>query len=59
MWRQHWTPNELCDDGNTTTESECPYGTLNCTLCRADCSAVLVLTGRSCGDGTKDVEEAC
>ncbi|QRK11816.1 DUF4215 domain-containing protein [Archangium violaceum] len=51
---------EACDDGNTTTESECAYGTPTCTACDATCSATLQLTGRSCGDGSRnDASEVC
>jgi hypothetical protein len=52
-------PDETCDDGNTATETECPYGTASCTLCNADCTAELSLTGRVCGDDTNDAEETC
>ncbi|MEQ9650039.1 MAG: hypothetical protein RLO52_31355, partial [Sandaracinaceae bacterium] len=45
---------EACDDGNTTTETECPYGTASCMACSDDCQMALSLTGRSCGDGTLD-----
>jgi cysteine-rich repeat protein len=50
---------ETCDDGNTTTETVCPYGTPTCALCRADCGAVLNLTGPYCGDATINGNEAC
>ena len=50
---------EACDDGNTITETECDYGTANCTFCNATCSAIILRTGRLCGDGTNDPEEAC
>lgn len=45
---------ENCDDGNTVTETACPYqlsGPNSCTLCSADCSTPLSLTGPYCGDG--------
>lgn len=51
---------EVCDDGNIVTETECPYGEATCTLCNADCSMELELTGGVCGDGTVDApDEAC
>jgi hypothetical protein len=50
---------EACDDGNTTTETSCVYGTPTCTACRADCLAVLNLTGPYCGDGTINGAEPC
>ena len=31
--------NEICDDGNTETETEGDYGTENCSACNATCSA--------------------
>jgi choice-of-anchor A domain-containing protein len=51
--------SEACDDGNTVTETSCPYGQTSCTRCNATCSAVLNLTGAYCGDGTKNGPEAC
>jgi cysteine-rich repeat protein len=52
--------NEACDDGNTITETACPYGTGSCTGCRADCGQVLTLSGNVCGDGVMDAtNEAC
>jgi cysteine-rich repeat protein len=50
---------EKCDDGNNITETACPYGQANCSLCNSDCSAVLALHGPVCGDGYKDQGEAC
>src|SRR5262249_25837712 len=50
---------ETCDDGNTTTETACPYGTPTCTLCNATCSATLSLTGPYCGDGSVTNGEQC
>jgi cysteine-rich repeat protein len=50
---------EACDDGNVMTETECPYGIATCQLCKADCSAVLNLTGNYCGDGTLHSPEVC
>ena len=50
---------ETCDDGNTVTETECPYGTSFCSLCNATCNATLNLSGRTCGDGINDPEEIC
>lgn len=52
-------PEEACDDGNTITETFCPYGTAACTLCNAACSAELQLTGSVCGGGSKDANEQC
>ncbi len=51
--------DEVCDDGNQVTETECAYGTSTCTACNANCSAELSLVGRYCGDGVKDPEEEC
>ncbi|MDH5720730.1 MAG: DUF4215 domain-containing protein [Spirochaetia bacterium] len=45
---------ELCDDGNTLTELACPYGTASCTTCNSDCTSVLNLTGKYCGDSNVD-----
>jgi cysteine-rich repeat protein len=50
-------PGEICDDGNTLTETECAYGDQNCIACNADCSAELSLTGAYCGDGNLDPGE--
>jgi hypothetical protein len=50
---------EVCDDGNTVTETACPYGSATCTLCNATCTAPLVLTGPFCGDGIINGSEAC
>jgi cysteine-rich repeat protein len=30
--------NEVCDDGNTVSESECPAGMAACNRCNSDCS---------------------
>jgi hypothetical protein len=51
--------NEVCDDGDVVTETSCVYGTTNCDLCNADCSAVLSLTGESCGDAIINGPEQC
>ncbi len=51
---------ETCDDGNTTTETACDYGTATCSFCNADCSNALNLTGNVCGDGNVDAgNEQC
>ncbi len=50
---------ELCDDGNTVTETACAYGTATCTACRSDCLQVLNLTGPYCGDSIINGSEAC
>jgi len=50
---------EVCDDGNTVTETACNYGTPSCTLCNAACSATLSLTGAYCGDSTLNGSEFC
>jgi hypothetical protein len=50
---------ETCDDSNTVTETECPYGSATCTACNSDCSATLSLTGEYCGDNTINGAEAC
>ena len=52
---------EVCDDGNTITEAECPYGSPTCTTCNATCSATLKLTGSYCGDSNIDTshKEQC
>jgi FG-GAP repeat len=42
---------ELCDDGNATTEEACPYGVAQCATCSEDCDEELTLTGNVCGDG--------
>lgn len=42
--------SEVCDDMNTVTETQCPYGMATCTLCSADCTQPLALFGRYCGD---------
>ena len=51
--------SEVCDDGNTVTETSCPYGTTSCTRCSATCDATLSLTGGYCGDGVTNGSEAC
>lgn len=50
---------EICDDGNTTTETSCPYGQASCLLCDATCDAELPLTGVFCGDGIVNGPEVC
>jgi cysteine-rich repeat protein len=49
---------EACDDGNTTTETHCPYGTQACTnYCNENCSSLLTLSGNYCGDGQPDLAD--
>ena len=50
---------EVCDDGNATTETSCPYGSPTCTRCNATCTATLSLNGAYCGDGTQNGTETC
>jgi cysteine-rich repeat protein len=50
---------ETCDDGNTTTEAVCPYGSPTCSRCDATCDIALSLIGPFCGDGTVSGSEAC
>ena len=50
---------EVCDDGNTLTETGCPYGTSTCQGCSAACDQILELTGGYCGDGVPHVVEEC
>jgi cysteine-rich repeat protein len=50
---------EACDDGNQVTELECPYGTPNCIVCRADCGEELHRVGDVCGNGIPGSAEAC
>ncbi len=50
---------EACDDGNTVTETSCPYGTMSCVSCNATCTAPLNLTGSFCGDGLVSSGEVC
>ncbi|MDH5717137.1 MAG: DUF4215 domain-containing protein [Spirochaetia bacterium] len=50
---------EICDDGNTTEETECAYGTSTCTTCNSNCTAELNLTGDTCGDGVTNGPEVC
>ncbi len=50
---------EVCDDGNNTTETSCPYGTASCTRCDASCATSLNLTGAVCGDGITNGDEVC
>lgn len=50
---------DICDDGNTTTETSCPYGQATCTACNATCTQVLNLTGPYCGDGVITNSEPC
>jgi cysteine-rich repeat protein len=51
--------SEACDDGNTITETSCPYGTATCTACNASCTTILSLTGGGCGDNTVQQGETC
>ncbi|MDY7227292.1 DUF4215 domain-containing protein [Hyalangium rubrum] len=52
--------SEACDDGNNTTETQCPYGVQSCSnFCNADCTAQLPLRGPYCGDNNHDPGEAC
>ena len=51
--------NEICDDGNNTSESTCAYGTPTCSFCNADCTGVLALMGPYCGDAVTSSEEEC
>jgi cysteine-rich repeat protein len=50
---------EFCDDGNTTSETSCPYGTASCMACNGSCSGTLSLTGDFCGDGRVTHGEVC
>lgn len=52
---------EVCDDGNTVTETSCDYAQdkQQCTRCSEDCQKVLHLTGPYCGDGTTNGPEKC
>ncbi|MBO9679005.1 MAG: DUF4215 domain-containing protein [Acidovorax sp.] len=50
---------EACDDGNNVTETSCPYGSPNCSVCNATCTAVLSLSGPYCGDGVRNGAEVC
>lgn len=50
---------EVCDDGNTITETSCPYGQTSCTACNATCTEILHLTGGYCGDGIVNGAEVC
>ena len=50
---------EVCDDDDIITETACDYGTQECTLCNADCTAELSLIGSYCGDKTVDNGEVC
>jgi cysteine-rich repeat protein len=45
-------PPEACDDGNTSTELNCSYGTSTCNVCRNDCLALVPRTGAFCGDNS-------
>ena len=51
--RQYHLLTEECDDGNQTTEGECPYGVGTCFVCDATCHSVDA-TGPFCGDGVVD-----
>jgi hypothetical protein len=50
---------EVCDDGNTMTETACPYGMMTCTGCSAACDMSLSLMGPHCGDTTINGPEEC
>jgi type IV pilus assembly protein PilY1 len=50
---------EACDDGNTVSETSCPYGQTSCTTCDATCSSVLTPPGAYCGDGLTNGPEVC
>ncbi len=50
---------EQCDDGNTFTEVDCPYGSPSCVACDAECAHPLELSGPYCGDGKVNGEEIC
>jgi hypothetical protein len=50
---------EACDDGNTVTETSCPYGQTSCTTCNATCTAVVVPPASYCGDGVRNGPEVC
>jgi hypothetical protein len=53
-------PQEQCDDGNTTTEIRCPYGTTPCSICDSSCRTVMGVTGNVCGDGVREASnETC
>jgi hypothetical protein len=52
--------NEVCDDGNTVTEPQCPYGSATCNVCNSTCTQLEASTGNVCGEGARDlVNEAC
>jgi hypothetical protein len=51
--------SEVCDEGDTSTETACAYGEASCARCNGDCSATLDLTGPVCGDGTRSDDEMC
>lgn len=50
---------EVCDDGNSVSETTCPYGTPTCTACDASCGQLLPLTGNYCGDNLVGGPEVC
>jgi cysteine-rich repeat protein len=50
---------EVCDDGNTATETSCPYDMPSCIRCNDTCSAERNLTGPYCGDNTVNGPETC
>jgi cysteine-rich repeat protein len=50
---------EVCDDGNTSTEANCPYGTPTCTVCASDCKSQPARTGFFCGDNLTNGPEVC
>lgn len=53
--------HEVCDDGNTVTETECPAGVEACVVCAADCQSTVVIEGAGpvCGDGVMEPGEVC
>lgn len=50
---------EVCDDGNTVSETQCPYGQANCTACSSTCTTLLNLTGGVCGNNVIEGTESC
>ncbi|MDH5721396.1 MAG: SUMF1/EgtB/PvdO family nonheme iron enzyme [Spirochaetia bacterium] len=50
---------EICDDGNTMTETQCSYTNATCALCNTTCDTELNLTGSYCGDDIVDETETC
>lgn len=53
---QSWGGSEVCDDGDTTTETQldCTGYNTSCLFCNATCGATVSFTGPHCGDGTCD-----